>query len=213
MTVYSDDPVSVAQKFSSFGAEWVHLVDLEGARDGNTPNFSVIRDIASKTDIHAEIGGGIRSEDTICKYLDCGIDRVILGTIALQDPDFLRRMIEKYGDRIAVGVDLRNGMVATHGWNETSSVSGESFLKQLALIGVSTVIITDISRDGAMKGPNVDLYRQLSEVFPGNITASGGVSSIEDLKALRELSLYGAILGKAYYSGAVDLKEALEVTA
>lgn len=208
MTVYSKDPVSVARRFQDNGAQWVHLVDLQGALHGETPHEDVVDRIVKETDLNVEIGGGIRSDETVKKYMDLGVSRVILGTAALQDRSFLERMVSLYGDAIAVGVDLRNGHVATHGWTETTSVTGEAFCKELSDIGVSTIIVTDISKDGAMQGPNVKLYRSLKEAFPGNITASGGVSSMEDLYALGDLGLYGAILGKAYYTGAVDLNEA-----
>ena len=157
-----------------------------------------------------EIGGGVRSEDMILRYLDCGVSRVILGTAALGDPDFLQRAVARHGSSIAVGVDSRSGMVATHGWTKTSSVPADAFCRQLDELGVSTIIATDISKDGAMQGPNLELYRQLKLSFSGNITASGGVSSLEDLEALNSLGLYGAILGKAYYTGAVDLEEAVK---
>ena len=210
MTVYSKDPLSVAKRFEDSGAKWVHLVDLQGAKDGTTPHADLVAGITKETGLQVEIGGGIRSEETILRYLDCGVSRVILGTAALGDPDFLQRVVAKYGSSIAVGVDSRDGMVATHGWTQTSTVPAEEFCRSLDEIGVSTIIATDISKDGAMQGPNLDLYRQLKKSFSGNITASGGVSSLKDLTALNELDLYGAILGKAYYTGAVDLEEAVK---
>ena len=210
MTIYSKDPVSVAKRFQAEGARWVHLVDLQGALHGDTPHEDVVERIVKETDLNVEIGGGVRNDDTVKKYIDLGVSRVILGTAALQDRSFLERMVSLYGDAIAVGVDLRNGHVATHGWTETSTVTGEEFCSELSDIGVQTIIATDISRDGAMQGPNVELYRTLRDAFSGNITASGGVSSMDDLKALGDLDLYGAILGKAYYTGAVDLNEAVK---
>lgn len=210
MTVYSKDPLSVAKRFEDSGAKWVHLVDLQGAKDGTTPHADLVAGITKETGLQVEIGGGIRSEETILRYLDCGASRVILGTAALGDPDFLQRVVAKYGSSIAVGVDSRDGMVATHGWTQTSTVPAEEFCRSLDEIGVSTIIATDISKDGAMQGPNLDLYSQLKKSFSGNITASGGVSSLKDLTALNELDLYGAILGKAYYTGAVDLEEAVK---
>lgn len=209
MTVYSDDPVSVAKRFEDAGAKWIHLVDLQGAKDGDTPHADLVERIARETSLQVEIGGGIRSEETILRYLDRGVSRVILGTAALDDPVFLQSAVSRFGPAIAVGVDSRDGMVATHGWIKTSQVSCEEFCRHLDEIGVDTIISTDISKDGAMQGPNLDLYRQLKKTFSGNITASGGVSSLEDLEALHALDLYGAILGKAYYTGAVDLKEAV----
>lgn len=211
MTVYSDDPAGVASAFSDAGAEYVHLVDLEGAKSGTTPNFDVVAKIAQSSGLKVEIGGGVRSEETIRTYLDAGVARVILGTAAANDPDFLRDMVEKYGAAIAVGVDLKDGCVAVRGWTETSGLTGEEFCAQLQSIGVKTVICTDIARDGAMRGANRALYRTLNEAFDLDFVASGGVSGLDDLRALKELGLYGAIVGKAYYTGAIDLKQAIEV--
>ncbi len=209
MTVYNDNPAAVAEDFKNAGAGWVHMVDLEGAKTGQTPNFPVVAKIAA-TGMHVEIGGGIRSEDTVKKYLDAGVKRVILGTAAITDWPFLCDMVERYGEAIAVGVDLRDGYVAIHGWTETSRTRFDAFFEKLVQIGVRTVICTDISRDGAMKGTNYGLYAQLSRDYPINIVASGGVSSLKDVVNLRKLDLYGAIVGKAYYTGAIDLREALE---
>ena len=210
MTVYSDNPIEIARDFESKGAKFIHIVDLEGAKNGDTPNFEVVKEIAQNTSLFCEIGGGIRSLDTVEKYLDAGLDRVILGTAAVNDEEFLRTAISKYGDKIAVGVDIKDGFVAVKGWTEKSSYSCFDFCEKMREIGVKTLICTDISRDGAMKGTNRQLYKELSEKFDMNITASGGVSSIEDIKALRNLDLYGAIIGKAYYVGAINLCDALE---
>lgn len=210
MTVYSDNPVEIARDFEAKGAKFIHIVDLEGAKNGDTPNFDTVKEIAQNTGLFCEIGGGIRSLDTVEKYLNAGLDRVILGTAAVTDEEFLRAAVEKYGDKIAVGVDIKDGFVAVKGWTEKSEYSCFDFCEKMRKIGVKTLICTDISRDGAMKGTNRQLYKELSEKFDMNITASGGVSSIEDIKALRSLNLYGAIIGKAYYIGAIDLKEALE---
>ena len=210
MTVYSDNPIEIARDFESKGAKFIHIVDLEGAKNGDTPNFEVVKEIAQNTSLFCEIGGGIRSLDTVEKYLDAGLDRVILGTAAVNDEEFLRTAISKYGDKIAVGVDIKDGFVAVKGWTEKSSYSCFDFCEKMREIGVKTLICTDISRDGAMKGTNRHLYKELSEKFDMNITASGGVSSIEDIKALRNLDLYGAIIGKAYYIGAINLCDALE---
>ena len=210
MTVYSDNPIEIARDFEAKGAKFIHIVDLEGAKNGDTPNFDIVKEIAQNTGLFCEIGGGIRSIDTVEKYLNAGLDRVILGTAAVNDEEFLRTAVEKYGDKIAVGVDIKDGFVAVKGWTEKSSYSCFDFCEKMRKIGVKTLICTDISRDGAMKGTNRELYKELSEKFDINITASGGVSSIEDIKALRSLNLYGAIIGKAYYIGAIDLKEALE---
>ena len=210
MTVYSDNPVEIARDFEAKGAKFIHIVDLEGAKNGDTPNFDTVKEIAQNTGLFCEIGGGIRSLDTVEKYLNAGLDSVILGTAAVTDEEFLRAAVEKYGDKIAVGVDIKDGFVAVKGWTEKSEYSCFDFCEKMREIGVKTLICTDISRDGAMKGTNRQLYKELSEKFDINITASGGVSSIEDIKALRQLNLYGAIIGKAYYIGAIDLCEALE---
>lgn len=210
MTVYSDNPVEIARDFEAKGAKYIHIVDLEGAKNGDTPNFDTVKEIAQNTGLFCEIGGGIRSLDTVEKYLNAGLDRVILGTAAVNDEEFLRTAVNKYGDKIAVGVDIKDGFVAVKGWTEKSEYSCFDFCEKMREIGVKTLICTDISRDGAMKGTNRQLYKELSEKFDMNITASGGVSSIDDIKALRQLDLYGAIIGKAYYIGAIDLCEALE---
>lgn len=211
MTVYNNDPLSVARDFAAQGATCLHLVDLEGAKSGTTPNMDTICRLAGETELFTEVGGGIRTMDTVRAYLTAGVDRVILGTAALQDESFLREAVAAYGDRIAVGVDIRDGKVAIRGWVETSETDALEFLTRLEKIGVGTVICTDISRDGAMAGTNHDLYSVLTERFSMNIIASGGVSSIEDVRELAGRNLYGAIIGKAYYTGAISLKEAIEV--
>ena len=210
MTVYNDDPVAQAKLFQDAGAQWLHTVDLEGAKDGSTPNYSVIEAICKDTNLKVEIGGGIRSLDTIQKYLDAGVERVILGTKAVTDPAFLEESLDKFGSHIAVGVDIKDGKIAIKGWLETAQDSVEDFFTKLCKLGVSTVICTDVSKDGMLAGTNVDLYRQLSQKFSLDLIASGGVSSQEDLTRLKELGLYGAILGKALYTGALDLKTALK---
>lgn len=210
MTVYSDDPVSVAKDFVSAGASRIHLVDLEGAKLGRPANLDTIRAIVEATGLFAEVGGGIRDMQTVDSYLSIGVSRVILGTAAVKDPAFLEAALRKYGEKIAVGVDLKDGYVAIKGWTETSDRKAEEFFGRMQSLGVKTVICTDISRDGAMKGTNRELYRELSEKFAIDLIASGGVSSMEDVNALAEMKLHGAILGKAYYIGAVDLKQAVE---
>ena len=213
MTVYNDDPVSVAKDFEAKGAKFIHLVDLEGARTGETPNLNTVQKIVSETNLFAEIGGGIRSMEVIEKYLAAGVSRVILGTAAVKNEAFLREAVAKYGKAVAVGVDIRDGYVAIHGWTENSSLYYTDFMQKLTEIGVETVIVTDISRDGAMKGTNRSLYAELSEIFPKlNVIASGGVSSLSDVQALADMKLYGAIIGKAYYTGAIDLAEAVNLT-
>ena len=211
MTVYNEDPLAVARDFAACGATCLHLVDLEGAKSGTTPNIDTIRRLAAETDLFTEVGGGIRSMDTVRTYLTAGVDRVILGTAAVKDESFLKEAVAAYGERIAVGVDIRDGKVAIHGWTETSGIDAMEFMARLEEIGVRTVICTDISRDGAMAGTNHDLYRQLSEQFSLQIIASGGVSSIEDVRELAARNLCGAIIGKAYYTGALSLREAIEV--
>ncbi len=211
MTVYSDNPLAIALDFSESGAEYVHLVDLEGARDGTTPNISVVKSIVDNTDLFVEVGGGIRSLEVLEKYLEVGVDRVILGTAALTDEDFLKKALLLYGDKVAVGVDIKDGNVAIKGWVERSDTDAFDFCAHLEELGVSTVICTDISRDGAMKGAAHELYSELSRRFKMNFIASGGVSSISDVERLAKLDIYGAIIGKAYYTGAVSIKEAVEV--
>ena len=211
MTVYSDNPIEIAKDFENKGAKYIHIVDLEGAKDGTTPNIDVVSQIAKETDLFVEVGGGIRNMETVEKYIETGVSRVILGTSAVTDEEFLKKAVEKYGKKIAVGADIKDGFIAIKGWIEKSDVTVDAFFEKMQKIGVDNIICTDISKDGAMKGTNRQLYRELSEKYSLKITASGGVSSIDDVKALRKMNLYGAIIGKAYYIGAIDLKEALEV--
>lgn len=211
VTVYSDSPLEVAEKFKSLGATHIHMVDLDGAKYGTAPNMDIVAEVAEKTGLFIEIGGGIRSMETVKKYIDAGISRVILGTAAICDEDFLKEAVKAYGEKIAVGADVKDGKIAVKGWLEQSDVTLDEFFLKMQYLGVKNIICTDISRDGAMRGTNLELYRELSEKYSLDITASGGVSSIEDVKRLREMNLYGAIIGKAYYTGAVDLKEAIEV--
>ena len=211
MTVYSEDPVSVAKDFQAAGATRMHLVDLEAAKTGIPANAATIRAIAENTDLFLEVGGGIRNMEILETYLSLGVDRAILGTAAVTDPQFLKEAVAVYGDKVAVGVDLKDGYVAIKGWTETSTLTADAFFAQMEELGVKTVICTDISRDGAMQGTNRALYRELSEKYSVNIIASGGVSTIEDITVLRAMDLYGAIIGKAYYTGAIDLAEAVEV--
>ena len=210
MTVYSDNPIEIARDFEACGCTHIHMVDLEGAKDGTTPNIAVVEQVAKETSLFVEIGGGIRSMETVERYFRAGVSRVILGTAAVNDEAFLREAVAKYGQRIAVGADVKDGCIAIKGWLETSAVTLEDFLRKMEAIGVRNVICTDISKDGAMRGTNLELYRILAEKFRLDITASGGVSTMEDIRQLRGMDLYGAIIGKAYYTGAIDLKEALE---
>lgn len=210
MTVYSETPMDVVRYFECAGAKFLHIVDLEGAKSGDTNNYETISNIIKSTPLFVEVGGGIRSMDVIEKYLSAGAGRVILGTVAVTDERFLRDAVEKYGDKIAVGVDIKDGFVAIKGWTEKSEYSAFDFCEKLQSLGVKTVICTDISKDGAMQGTNRELYSQLSQKFTLDFIASGGVSSVEDIIALKEKGLYGAIIGKAYYTGAIDLRRAIE---
>ena len=210
MTVYSENPLEVAKDFENAGATCIHLVDLEGAKFGTTPNIEVVKQIAQNTNLFIEIGGGIRSLETVKKYLDCGVNRVILGTSAVTDQEFLKQALSLYGDKIAVGVDVKDGFVAIKGWEEKSTYNCYEFCKLMQDYGVKNIICTDVSKDGAMQGTNRKLYKELSSKFSLDVTASGGVSTIDDILALKDLNLYGAIIGKAYYIGSINLKDALE---
>ena len=209
MTVYSDDPAAMAKTIAVSGALWLHVVDLEGAKTGDPVNLDVIREIAGTSGMKVEMGGGIRTFETIEKVLEAGVSRVILGTKALEDEPFLIEVLQRYGDAIAVGVDARDGKVATHGWLNTSDTDAETFIAHLAELGVKTVIATDISKDGAMSGTNLPFYERLKPI-PLNIIASGGVSSLQDIQSLAKIGVHGAILGKAMYTGAVTLADALK---
>ena len=211
MTVYSEHPEEIAADFAACGATHIHLVDLEGARSGETPNLETVLKIRESSGLFCEIGGGIRSMEIVDRYLGAGLDRVILGTAAVADEGLLRAAVEKYGAKIATGADIRDGYVAVKGWTEQSGVTMDAFFEKMERIGVATVICTDISRDGAMRGTNREMYRMLSQKYSLQITASGGVSTMEDVRQLREMNLYGAIIGKAYYTGDIDLKKAIEV--
>lgn len=210
MTVYCDEPEKVALYFKECGAEYIHLVDLEGAKSGETPNFETVKKIIEVSGLKAEIGGGIRSEKVIEKYIDTGAYRVILGTAAATDPEFLEKVANKYGEKIAVGCDLKDGKVATKGWTDTTEETGEEFFARVEKLGIKTVICTDISRDGAMKGTNLELYKELSQKFSIDIIASGGVTDMSDVENLAKMNIYGAILGKAIYTGNIDLKTAIK---
>lgn len=212
MTVYSHCPEQIARDFAAAGAGRIHLVDLEGAKSGRPENLAAISKILAATSAKAQVGGGIRDLDTVARYLDSGVSRVILGTAAVTDPGFLEAALSRYGEAIAVGVDIKDGFVAIKGWTETSAQSAGAFFDKMEAMGVKTVICTDISRDGAMAGTNRALYRQLARRCRLDLIASGGVSSLEDVLALKEMGLHGAIIGKAYYVGAIDLKQAVEVT-
>ena len=210
MTVYSEDPAAVARDFAAQGVRQMHTVDLEGARDGGTPNLGIIERIAKETGLFVECGGGLRDMAAIDRAFAAGVGRVILGTAAVSDERLLAESVQKYGEKIAVGADLRDGRVAIRGWREDSGLTAEDFLRKVEALGVRTVICTDISRDGAMRGANAELYERLQRDFGLELIASGGVSSLEDVRRLRTLGLYGAIIGKAYYTGDIALREAVE---
>ncbi len=213
MTVYDDDPLNAARRFEAAGAKYLHMVDLEGARDGGTPNYDVVRRVVENTDLFVEIGGGIRDMAVIEKYLSAGVRRVILGTAAIADAEFTRRAIGEYGDAVALGADVKDGEVAIRGWLELSGMTLDAFCEKYQRLGARTLICTDVSRDGAMRGANRALYADLQRKYRMDIVASGGVSSIEDVRALAGLGLYGAIIGKALYTGDIDLREAIEVAS
>ena len=211
MTVYDKNPINTARIFESCGATQIHMVDLEGAKDGTTPNMHIVKQIVKETSLSVEVGGGIRSMEAADRYINCGVSRVILGTAAVQDPEFLKKALDRHGDKIAVGVDIKDGFVAVKGWLEKSLLNAFDFCGDLQSMGVKTIICTDISKDGAMRGTNRELYKELSKRYNINIIASGGVSNIDDVIALKNMNLYGAIIGKAYYAGAIDLKEAIGI--
>lgn len=210
MTIYDKNPVNTAKNFETQGAFFLHMVDLEGAKDGTTPNLDVIKKIVENVNLFTQLGGGIRNMETVDKYLSIGINRIIIGTAAITDKHFLQEAVKKYGEKIAVGVDIKEEKVAIKGWTELSQYNCDDFCLQMQDIGVQTIICTDISKDGAMKGTNLELYSRLSQTYSINVIASGGVSSLEDIKALSKMNIYGAILGKALYTGAVDLSAAIE---
>ena len=210
MTVYDPEPLNTARAFEAAGAKYLHMVDLEGAKSGGTPNAETVRKIVEHTHLFVELGCGIRSMEVIEKYLSIGVKRVILGTAAITDGDFVRRAADRFGPAIAVGADVRDGLIAIKGWTEQSDMTLEAFMDTYQRMGIRTVICTDISRDGAMRGTNRAMYADLQKRFAMNIIASGGVSSLEDIRALSDMGLYGAIIGKAYYTGAIDLKQAIE---
>ena len=209
VTVYSDTPVAVAKQFEAAGAEYLHLVDLDGAKDGTTANFETIKNIVDNTNLSVDVGGGIRDIGRVEKYVRIGVDRVIIGTAAVTDPDFLEEAVKRFGDKIVVGVDIKDGYVAIKGWTETSQITCFDFCRKLEDMGVKTVVCTDIAKDGMMSGTNLELYREMSEKFALNIIASGGVSSLEDVRALSNMNIFG----KALYTGDVELTKAIEIAA
>ena len=211
MTVYSENPPEIAKDFACSGAEYIHVVDLEGAKDGTTPNIDVVERIVKESGLFVEIGGGIRSLDVLEKYFACGVSRAILGTSAVTDEKFLSEAVSLYGEKIAVGADVKDGYIAIKGWVEKSQYTLDNFFEKMQSLGVKTVICTDISKDGAMRGTNLQMYRTLSRKYSVDIVASGGVSTLSDVLELAKMNIYGAIIGKAYYTGAIKLDEAIEV--
>ena len=211
MTVYSENPIEIALDFKKKGAKFIHVVDLEGAKDGTTPNIAIVEKIAKESGLFVEVGGGIRSTETLKKYFDCGVSRAILGTAAVTDEKFLTEAVEAYGEKIAVGADVKDGYIAIKGWVEKSQYTLDAFFEKMQNIGVKTVICTDISKDGAMRGTNLEMYKVLSEKYSVDIVASGGVSTLSDVDELAKMNIYGAIIGKAYYTGAIELEEAIKV--
>jgi len=212
MTVYSENPVDVALDFKKAGATHIHLVDLEGAKSGTTPNLDTVCKIKSAANLFCEVGGGIRSMEVVDRYIGAGVDRVILGTAAVTNPEFLQEAVKKHGSKIAVGVDIKDGKVAIHGWTQTDDFTCEEFIEMMQNKVVKTIICNDISMDRKMISTILSLYKELSQKFNIDIVASGGVSSIDDVTALKEMNLYGAILGKALYTNSIDLAEAISIS-
>ena len=210
MTVYDNNPANTALKFKEAGATWIHVIDLEGARDGGTPNKEVVKKIIDSTGLKVEIGGGIRSMETIEEYIKAGASRIILGTAAVTDENLVISATHLYGSRIAVGADIKDGYVAIKGWTEKSQFSLHDFCKNMQKKGVRYIICTDIAKDGALQGTNREMYKVLTEKFNMHFIASGGISNIDDIRALKEMNIYGAIVGRAYYQGAIDLQEAIK---
>lgn len=211
MTVYDMEPIRTAVNLELEGATHLHLVDLEGAKTGKTSQMQVIWNIVHNSNLFVEVGGGIRSLSTIEEYLKSGANRVIVGTAAVQNPDFAAQAVQEFGDQVAIGVDIKDGKVAIKGWTETSCFTCDDFCKRMEDIGVSTIVCTDVAKDGAMQGTNRELYRHLNETYRMQVLASGGISSLDDIVALRDAGTYGAIIGKAYYEGAIKLGEAVEL--
>lgn len=208
----ADSYMDTAKAFENAGAEWIHMVDLDGAKDATQQNKEIFIDVAKNTGLKVEVGGGIRSLDTVEMYLKSGISRVIIGSAAVKDPQFVKDAVKEFKDRIAVGIDAKNGYVATEGWLETSDVYFTVLAREMSRIGVEYIIFTDISKDGTLSGVNAEQLEQINTSCSANIIASGGVRSIEDIKICKKLGLYGAICGKSLYSGSLDLAEAVRLS-
>lgn len=209
-TVYHDSPAEMAKEWERQGAAYIHVVDLDGAKTGNTLNSEAIGQLVKAVKIPVQVGGGVRTMETIDSHIENGVSRVIIGTAAIQNPKFVEEAVVKYGDKIAVSIDARNGLVATDGWTETSDVKAVDLLNQLAAVGVKTVVYTDIAKDGMLQGPNFDELQVMDTASDIDIIASGGVSTAEDITRLRDMNLYGAIIGKALYEGNLSLETVLE---
>lgn len=209
ITNYGDDPVSQALEWQALGAEMIHLVDLDGAKEGRLMNGELIRKISQKIDVPLEVGGGIRDTKAVENYIQAGVSRVIIGTAAVNNPEWLNQMVQKYKDKICVSIDAKDGKIATEGWLKATDTDAIEYILKLEEMGVKTIVYTDISKDGMMKGPNFQMYEKISQLSNIDVIASGGVSSLSDVKRLKEMNLYGAIIGRALYEGAIDLKEAL----
>lgn len=211
VTVFGDDPVEMAKKWESAGSEYLHLVDLDGAKDGVPKNLEIIKDICKNIDIPIQLGGGIRSKETVKLLLDAGVTRVIVGTMAINDMELLKELVGEFGERIVVSIDAKDGLVAVNGWVNTSEVDSLDLVCELEKIGVKTIVYTDIAKDGMMEGPNFEIYKTLAKATDIDVVASGGVSTIDNVKKLKEMNMYGAIIGRALYTGDIDIKDALEV--
>ena len=207
--IYHNNPLEVAQKFQAAGSNWLHIVDLDGAKDGVSENIGITQEIIAKTDLKIQLGGGIRTAQAVKSWLDVGLHRVIIGSAAVGNLEFVKKLITEYDEKICIGVDAKNGNVATHGWLKDSGVDSFEFCQQLEEIGIQTIVYTDISKDGMMQGPNFGAYEKLVQETNLQIIASGGVSSLKDLERLSEIGLYGAILGRSLYEGAFTLREAM----
>lgn len=207
--VYSEDPVKIAKSYQAAGATWLHLVDLDGAKTGRSQNLSIIKEIKDQTNLKIQVGGGIRSEQAVKVLLELGVDRVIIGTLAVKEPALLKELVDTYQNKVIVSVDSKNGFVTYSGWQDTTLIPTLGFCLKLQQIGIKTIVYTDIAKDGMMEGPNIDDYKKLSAATNLEIIASGGVSSIEDVMTLSSMNLYGAIIGKALYQKQIDLQEAI----
>ncbi len=210
MTVYEKDPVKVAKRWESMGAEILHLVDLDGARSGHRVNEPVVRKMLENISIPVQLGGGIRDTEGVKKLLDMGVSQVIIGTVAVKKPDWIKEMIEKYGKRIIVSIDAINGLMATDGWESVSDVKAIDYIKELKSYGLNRIVYTDIEKDGMLVGPNFQIYEELTKEVPIEVIASGGVTTLDDIRRLKSMNLYGAIIGKALYDGKLDLEEVLK---